>query len=94
MCWRALRNWYFLPRSLYPQVESKEERANENERASIFTAAFGCGVDSEQGGRIGSPLAIKRSIPGLTQDARYVPQKPGRDALRALLFNQPRGAGY
>jgi hypothetical protein len=37
---------------------------------------------------------IKRSIPGLTQDARYVPQKPVRDALSALLFNQAaRGAG-
>ena len=51
-----------------------------------MAAVFGCKVDGGRR-RIGAPLAIKRSIPVLTQDARYVPQKPVRDALRALLFN-------
>ena len=59
-----------------------------------MAAAFGCKVDGGRR-RIGSPLAIKRSIPGLRQDARYVPQKPVRDALWEPLFNQgARGAGY
>jgi hypothetical protein len=60
-----------------------------------LVAAFGCGVNSEQGGRIGSPIGqFKRSIPVLTQGARYVPRMPMRDAPRAPYSNQgARGAG-
>jgi hypothetical protein len=80
-----------------PYTHSANKRGTgerERRRPRSLAAAFGCGVDSEPGGKSARHPAIKRSIPALTQDAPYLPLMPVRVALRALLFNQAAcGAG-
>jgi hypothetical protein len=62
--------------SIIPSRNRRGTGQRERKKPRSLAAAFGCGVDSEQGGRIGLPPAIKRSIPVLTQGAPYLPRMP------------------